>query len=51
VNRRALAALTLTFLLGHAPFLPQTLEDIDSVNFALGIRDFDIARHRPHPPG
>jgi hypothetical protein len=39
------------FLLAHAPFLPQTLEDIDSVNFALGVRDFDIARHRPHPPG
>lgn len=39
------------FLLAHAPFLPATLEDIDSVNFALGVRDFDIAQHRPHPPG
>ena len=36
---------------GHLPVLPTTLEDIDSVNFALGVRDFDPAQHRPHPPG
>ena len=36
---------------GHVGALPATLEDIDSVNFALGVRDFDPARHRPHPPG
>lgn len=36
---------------GHLGVLPTTLEDIDSVNFALGVRDFDPARHRPHPPG
>ncbi len=36
---------------GHLGMLPATLEDIDSVNFALGVRDFDPARHRPHPPG
>lgn len=36
---------------GHLPALPSTLEDIDSVNFALGVRDFDPATHRPHPPG
>ena len=33
------------------PFLAPSLEDIDSVNFALGVRDFDVAEHRPHPPG
>ena len=33
------------------PFLAPSLEDIDSVNFALGVRDFDVAKHRPHPPG
>ncbi len=36
---------------GHLASLPSTLEDIDSVNFALGVRDFDPAQHRPHPPG
>jgi hypothetical protein len=27
------------------------LYDIDSVNFALGLRRFDPASHQPHPPG
>ena len=49
--RAALAALALVFTLAHAPYLISSLEDIDSVNFALGVRDFDVASHRPHPPG
>ncbi|MDP3716471.1 MAG: DUF2723 domain-containing protein [Acidobacteriota bacterium] len=49
--RRALAALALVFALAHVPFLANSLEDIDSVNFALGVRDFNVAEHRPHPPG
>jgi hypothetical protein len=49
--RRALAALALIFALAHIPFLAHSLEDIDSVNFALGVRDFNVAEHRPHPPG
>jgi hypothetical protein len=51
VTRSALAVLVAAFALAHAPFVVSTLEDIDSVNFALGIRDFDVAEHRPHPPG
>jgi hypothetical protein len=43
--------LAVVFALAHALFLPRSLEDIDSVNFALGVRDFDVADHRPHPPG
>ena len=49
--RPALAALAFLFLAAHVPFLPESLEDIDSVNFALGVRDFDVALHQPHPPG
>ena len=49
--RWLLAALALVFALAHAPFLATSLEDIDSVNFALGIRRFSVAEHRPHPPG
>ena len=49
--RPALAALAVLFLAAHAPFFPESLEDVDSVNFALGVRDFDVARHQPHPPG
>ncbi len=51
MNRAVLAALALAFLAAHLPYLPSTLEDIDSVNFALAIRDYDVAEHRPHPPG
>lgn len=50
--RRALGALALVFALAHIPSLAtSSLEDIDSVNFALGVRAFDVAQHRPHPPG
>ena len=48
---RAAAAVALAFFALHLPFLPASLEDLDSINFALGIRDFDVARHQPHPPG
>jgi hypothetical protein len=43
--------LGLAFFLGHVRALPRTLEDFDSVNFALGVEQFDVSRHRPHPPG
>ena len=43
--------LAAAFLALHLPFLPASLEDLDSINFALGIRDFDVAKHQPHPPG
>jgi hypothetical protein len=49
--RKAIAALSLVYLAAHLPFLPPTLEDIDSINFALGVADFDVAKHQPHPPG
>lgn len=45
------AALALTFLVAHVQSLPHSLEDIDSINFALGVEAFDVAAHRPHPPG
>ncbi len=49
--RTVLAAFAVIFALAHIPFLASSLEDIDSVNFALGLRHFDVAQHRPHPPG
>ncbi len=39
------------WLAAHLPFLPVSLGDIDSINFALGLRDFNMALHQPHPPG
>ena len=46
-----LAAIAVLVAATHVPYLAWGLEDIDSVNFALGIRDYDPARHQPHPPG
>jgi hypothetical protein len=37
--------------LSRVLFLPPTLEDIDSVNFALALERFDPRLHQPHPPG
>ncbi|MGE0041825.1 MAG: hypothetical protein AB7H88_18590 [Vicinamibacterales bacterium] len=51
MTRRLAAALALAVALAHLPFLAASLEDIDSANFALGLRQFDVAEHRPHPPG
>lgn len=51
IPTRAAAVLALGFLAFHLPFLPSSLEDLDSINFALGLRDFDVAQHQPHPPG
>lgn len=48
---RAAALLAVVFLALHLPFLPVSLEDLDSINFALGLRQFDVAQHQPHPPG
>lgn len=45
------AVLAALFLALHLPFLPPSLEDLDSINFALGIRHFDVSQHQPHPPG
>jgi hypothetical protein len=45
------AALAALFLLAHLAALPPTPDDIDAINFALGVRDFDVAQHQPHPPG
>jgi hypothetical protein len=43
--------IALVFLGLHLLHLPRSLEDIDSVNFALGVEHYDVARHQPHPPG
>jgi hypothetical protein len=50
-SRPGAVILAAAFVALHLPFLPVSLEDVDSINFALGIRDFDVAQHQPHPPG
>lgn len=51
MRRSAGAALIVVYFIAHLALLPRTLEDLDSVNFALGVRQFDVAKHQPHPPG
>jgi hypothetical protein len=51
VTRWPVILLAAAYLSLHLPFLSPSLEDIDSINFALGLRDYDIAAHQPHPPG
>ena len=50
-TRLAGVVLAGVFLALHLPFLPASLEDLDSINFALGVRDYNVAQHQPHPPG
>ncbi len=35
----------------HVALMSPVLDDIDAVNFALGVRTFDPTLHQPHPPG
>jgi hypothetical protein len=52
VSRSVLCSLiAAAYLAGHLPFLAPSLEDIDSINFALGLREYDVSKHQPHPPG
>ena len=48
---RPALGLAIIFLALHLPFPPASLEDLDSINFALGLHQFDVAQHQPHPPG
>ncbi len=49
--RLLVAIASLIFFVAHLRALPRTLEDLDSINFALGVEHFDVAHHQPHPPG
>jgi hypothetical protein len=44
-------ALAVLFLAAHLPWLVSAPTDFDEANFVLGLRDFDVATHQPHPPG
>jgi len=45
------ALLTLGTLLTRLPLLTPRLAHWDAVNYALGLHDFNVAAHQPHPPG
>ncbi|MCD1296106.1 hypothetical protein CUJ83_13970 [Methanocella sp. CWC-04] len=45
-----LALFLIPFIL-RIIFISHYLDDWDSIQFALGIHDFNIKEHQPHPPG
>ena len=46
-----LALLAGATVLSRLPFLTPRLAHWDAVNYALGLHDFNVAAHQPHPPG
>lgn len=51
LTRIALISVAALFILGHGGEVAREPDSIDATNFVLGVRDFDVARHQPHPPG
>jgi Protein O-mannosyl-transferase TMEM260-like len=43
--------LALATLASRWPYRARMLYNWDAVQFALALREFDIAKHQPHPPG
>lgn len=46
-----LLGLFVVGVLTRAPFIGGHLASWDAVQYALGLVDFDVTRHQPHPPG
>jgi hypothetical protein len=46
-----LTLLALGTVAIRLPFLTPRLAHWDAVNYALGLHDFNVAAHQPHPPG
>src|SRR5918912_2824379 len=44
----ALASLTV---LSRLPYRTHILYNWDAVQFALALREYDVVKHQPHPPG
>ena len=49
--RKLLVLCAALFVAAHVPFLPAAPGDLESINFALAVREFDVAADQPHPPG
>src|SRR5262245_23792027 len=43
--------LALVTLASRWPYRARMLYNWDAVQFALALREFDVAKHQPHPPG
>lgn len=45
------AALSLLTVLSRLPYRARMLYNWDAVQFALALREYDVSKHQPHPPG
>ncbi|OLC15735.1 MAG: hypothetical protein AUH29_07010 [Candidatus Rokubacteria bacterium 13_1_40CM_69_27] len=43
--------LSLLTVLSRLPYRARMLYNWDAVQFALALREYDVAKHQPHPPG
>jgi hypothetical protein len=51
-NASAVVCLMAALYVGaHLPYLSRAPDDLDSVNFALALDEYDLSKHQPHPPG
>jgi len=44
-------ALSLLTVLSRLPYRARMLYNWDAVQFALALREYDVSKHQPHPPG
>src|SRR5262245_64821873 len=44
-------ALGLLTVLSRLPYRTRLLYNWDAVQFALALREYDVIKHQPHPPG
>ena len=51
VDVLAPSVLALVTLASRWPYRARMLYNWDAVQFALALREFDVAKHQPHPPG
>ena len=45
------SALALLTILSRLPYRARMLYNWDAVQFALALREYDVVKHQPHPPG
>lgn len=53
-SKQAVTKAVLLFLVAFALYFlthSPALDEIDAVQFAMGVRSFDLWHHQPHPPG
>lgn len=50
-QRRIVIALSIAIALTRLLAIAHSLFDWDEALFSLGVREYDVVRHQPHPPG